>query len=55
VGDTVHDVDCGRRLGLTTVAVATGSTGRNVLEAARADFVIDSFGCLEEILPIFEG
>jgi phosphoglycolate phosphatase len=55
VGDTVHDVDCGRRLGLTTVAVATGSTSRKVLEAARADFVVDSFGCLEEILPIFEG
>ncbi|HKX12634.1 MAG TPA: HAD family hydrolase, partial [bacterium] len=55
VGDTVHDIDSGRKLGLTTVAVATGSTTRAALEAARADFVVDSFGCLEEILPIFEG
>lgn len=55
VGDTIHDIDCGRRLGLTTIAVATGSTKRGELEAARADFVVDSFGSLEEILPIFEG
>lgn len=55
VGDTIHDIDCGRRLGMTTIAVATGSTTRLQLEAARADFVVDSFGSLEEVLPIFEG
>lgn len=55
VGDTVHDVEAGRKLGLTTVAVATGSTKRAALEAARADFVVDSFDPLAEILPIFEG
>ncbi|MCC7343794.1 MAG: HAD family hydrolase [Deltaproteobacteria bacterium] len=54
VGDTLHDIDCGRRLGLTTVAVATGSTPRATLEAARPDFVLDNFTPLEEVALIFD-
>ncbi|MCE9624212.1 MAG: HAD hydrolase-like protein [Deltaproteobacteria bacterium] len=54
VGDTVHDIDCGRRLDLTTVAVATGSTPRATLEAARPDFVLDSLSPLEEVALIFD-
>ncbi|MFO1462750.1 MAG: HAD family hydrolase [bacterium] len=54
VGDTLHDIECGRRLGLTTVAVATGSTPRAALEAARPDFVLDSFTPLEEVALVFD-
>ena len=42
VGDTVHDVRCGRSLGVTAVAVATGPTPRAELEAEGADLVVDS-------------
>lgn len=41
VGDTVHDVTCGRAIGALTVAVCTGSTTRDRLESAGADFVLD--------------
>ena len=54
VGDTVHDIECGRRLDLTTVAVATGSTPRATLAAARPDFVLDDFTPLAEVALILD-
>ncbi len=42
IGDTVHDIDCGKRLGMTTLAVATGSTPLGELEKAGAVFAIES-------------
>jgi len=54
VGDTLHDIECGRRLDLTTIAVATGTTPRSVLEAARPDFVLDEFTPLEEVVCLFD-
>jgi phosphoglycolate phosphatase len=53
VGDTVHDIRCGRLLGLTTVAVATGSTTRQELSRHRPDFLLDSLEATEEVLTIF--
>ncbi len=55
VGDTLHDIDCGRRLDLTTIAVATGTTPRSVLEGARPDFVLDELTPLEEVICLFDG
>jgi phosphoglycolate phosphatase-like HAD superfamily hydrolase len=54
VGDSVHDVLCGRGLGVRAVAVATGRTPAAALEAARpvatlADFS-DTACALEAIL-----
>jgi len=40
VGDTPRDVECGRRHGIRTVAVATGRFGAEVLEASGADRVL---------------
>jgi phosphoglycolate phosphatase-like HAD superfamily hydrolase len=54
IGDTLHDIECGRRLDLTTVAVATGGTPRATLEAARPDFVLDDFTPLDAVLTIFD-
>lgn len=48
VGDTVHDIDCAGAHGLRVLAVATGTTPRERLEAARPDFLV---GSLEEIDP----
>lgn len=41
VGDTVHDVRCGKGVGAKTIAVCTGSTPRSLLEKAGADWVLD--------------
>ena len=54
VGDTDHDVRCGKLLGLTTIAVATCTTPKSVLASLRPDFLLDRLSPLEEILPIFE-
>jgi len=43
VGDSVHDVACGRPLGVKTVAVATGVTSRKRLAAERPDHLFDDF------------
>lgn len=41
VGDTPHDVGCGRAHGCRTLAVATGPCDRLTLDATEADLVVD--------------
>jgi phosphoglycolate phosphatase len=43
VGDSVHDVGCGRALGVRAVAVATGPTPAGRLAAEKPDVLFDSF------------
>lgn len=43
VGDSVHDVACGRTLGVRSVAVATGPTPADRLQAERPDVLLESF------------
>jgi phosphoglycolate phosphatase-like HAD superfamily hydrolase len=50
VGDSVHDVACGRTLGVRSVAVATGPTKRERLEAERPDALFDSFADVERAI-----
>lgn len=50
VGDTPHDVGCGRQAGMRTVAVCTGPVARAELEAAGADLLMTSF---EDPDPLF--
>ena len=50
VGDSVHDVACGRALGVRSVAVATGPTKRERLEAERPDALFDSFADVERAI-----
>jgi phosphoglycolate phosphatase len=50
VGDSVHDVACGRALGVRSVAVATGPTKRDRLEAERPDAIFDSFADVERAI-----
>lgn len=52
VGDTPHDVDCGRSVGARTIAVATGSFTVNDLCATGADAV---FPNLSELQPFLEA
>jgi phosphoglycolate phosphatase-like HAD superfamily hydrolase len=44
VGDSVHDVLCGRGLGVRAVAVATGKTAPATLAAAAPDALVADFG-----------
>jgi phosphoglycolate phosphatase len=41
IGDTPHDIDCGRAFGAKTVAIATGRHSRAELEAHAPDYVFD--------------
>jgi phosphoglycolate phosphatase-like HAD superfamily hydrolase len=43
VGDSVHDVACGRSLGVRAVAVATGPTPRERLQGEKPDALFDDF------------
>jgi phosphoglycolate phosphatase len=43
VGDSVHDVRCGRGVGVRAVAVATGQTPPATLEAAGPDALLPDF------------
>ncbi|MDQ6892431.1 MAG: HAD hydrolase-like protein [Acidobacteriota bacterium] len=43
VGDSVHDVACGRSLGVRSVAVATGPTPAARLESERPDVLMNDF------------
>lgn len=43
VGDSIHDVRCGRGLGVRAVAVATGRTTRERLAEECPDALLDSF------------
>ncbi len=53
IGDTPRDIACGRAHSTRTVAVATGKVGREALEAAGPDSLLESFedvdGALEAI------
>jgi phosphoglycolate phosphatase-like HAD superfamily hydrolase len=47
VGDSVHDVACGRSIGVRSVAVATGPTPVERLEAEKPDVLLPSFADVE--------
>jgi phosphoglycolate phosphatase-like HAD superfamily hydrolase len=55
VGDSVHDVRCGRSLGVRAVAVATGITTPETLEAERPDALLPDFADLERGLLAILG
>lgn len=50
IGDTIHDVACGKGIGAKTVAVCTGSTPRKTLEESGADWVLDDLTEFKRIL-----
>ena len=49
VGDTIYDIEMGRRAGAHTCGVTYGNGTRQELQDAKADFLIDDF---QEILTI---
>jgi phosphoglycolate phosphatase len=55
VGDSVHDVACGRSLGVRAVAVATGPTPGDALAAERPDELLADFSDLSRSLEAILG
>jgi len=49
VGDTGHDISCGKAFGARTVAVATGSWPRERLAEYKPDFLFDDLGNVDEV------
>ena len=50
IGDTPHDVSCGRPLGVKTVAVATGLYTAETLEKESPDFLFESLADTGSVL-----
>ncbi|MEY2479847.1 MAG: phosphoglycolate phosphatase [Verrucomicrobiota bacterium] len=50
IGDTGHDIACGKAFGARTVAVATGSWTCERLKAERPDFLFADFSNVDEVI-----
>lgn len=50
IGDTGHDIACGKVIGARTIAVATGSWTRERLAAAQPDFLFDDFADVDTVM-----
>lgn len=54
IGDTPHDVQCGRSIGARCVGVATGSTSAQDLVASQPDVFVETLQTAEPILALFD-
>jgi phosphoglycolate phosphatase len=52
IGDTGHDIACGKAIGARTVAVATGSWSREQLAEHKPDFLFDDLSNVDEVIEI---
>ena len=50
IGDTAHDIACGKAIGARTIAVATGSSTREQLAAYAPDFVFDDLSEVDSVI-----
>ena len=50
IGDTGHDIACGKAFGARAIAVATGSWSRERLEADAPDFLFDDLSEVEKVI-----
>ena len=50
IGDTPHDIACGKAFGARTIGVATGSSTCEQLDAHGADFVFRDFSDVDEVV-----
>jgi len=52
IGDTGHDIACGKAFGARTIAVATGSWSRERLAEYEPDFLFDDLANVDEVKRI---
>jgi phosphoglycolate phosphatase len=50
IGDTHHDIACGKAFGARTIAVATGSWSRERLQSCTPDFLFDDFSNTDDVI-----
>ncbi len=50
IGDTNHDIACGKAFGARTIAVATGSWSRDRLQRCKPDFVFDDLSNTDNVI-----
>ena len=50
IGDTGHDIACGKAIGARTIAVATGAWSREQLAKHRPDFLFDDLANVGEVI-----
>ena len=50
IGDTGHDIACGKALGARTIAVATGSWPRERLAEYAPDFLFNDLSNMDETI-----
>ena len=50
IGDTPHDIACGKAIGARTIAVTTGSFSRAQLAAHQPDWILDDFSPVESVM-----
>ncbi|RME43119.1 MAG: HAD family hydrolase [Deltaproteobacteria bacterium] len=55
VGDSVRDIECARKNGVVSIAVATGSTPRDLLAAEDPDHLFDDLSDTERFFEIVGG
>jgi len=53
LGDTPHDIACGRAIGAKTVAIATGGCSRDQLAAHRPDYLFDDLSEVGKVIAAF--
>jgi phosphoglycolate phosphatase-like HAD superfamily hydrolase len=52
IGDTGHDIACGKAIGARTVAVATGSWSHERLAEHEPDFLFDDLSNVDEVIKV---
>ncbi|MEO7910523.1 MAG: HAD family hydrolase [Roseiflexaceae bacterium] len=55
IGDTPHDIDCGRAAGARTIAVATGPFSADALRAHGADVVLENLADTDRVVESIVG
>jgi phosphoglycolate phosphatase-like HAD superfamily hydrolase len=54
IGDSPHDVECGKSYGATSIAVATGHTGIEELKRHEPDYAFKDLGDFETVLEVIK-
>lgn len=54
IGDTGHDIACGKAFGARTIAIATGSWTRERLATHAPDFLFDDLSDVEEVIATLD-
>jgi phosphoglycolate phosphatase len=54
IGDTLHDISCGRSIGARCVAVPTGHTSAEVLRTGKPDALVATLEDMGPILALFD-